>query len=75
MTRRSSHEVVKEIGETLTTEPRSVTEISEEIEARKQAVGRWLNTLHEAGLIEHCTSGNKKLYSKPGEVRLEISEQ
>ena len=75
MTRRSSHEVVKEIGESLTTEPRSVTEISEEIEAKRLAVGRWLNTLHEAGLVELRKSGTKKLYSKPEEVHLEISEQ
>lgn len=75
MARRSSKDVVREIGNALTTEPRSVTEISEGIEARRLAVGRWLNTLHEAGLVEHREDGNKKLYSKSDEVHLEISEQ
>lgn len=75
MTRRSSQDVVREIGNSLTTEPRSVTEISNGIDAKRLAVGRWLNTLHEAGLIEYRDGGNKKLYSKPDEIRLQVVEQ
>lgn len=74
MSRRSSQDVVREIGNALTTEPRSVTEISEDIDAKRLAVGRWLNTLHEAGLVEYRDGGNTKLYSKPDEIRLEIVE-
>jgi len=72
--RRSSQDVVREIGNALTTEPQSIIEISEETEAEKRSVGRWLNILHEAGLVEYRDGGNTKLYSKPDEVRLEVVE-
>lgn len=72
MASRSSKDLVEEIGSALTTEPQSITEIVEQIEAGKNPVGDWLRVLREAGLVEFERSGARKLYSKPDEVVLEI---
>jgi predicted transcriptional regulator len=73
--RRSSREIVEDIGQALTTEPQSVTEISEEMDGRPKHVGKWLQSLKAAGLIEGEKQGTKKLYWKPDAVVLEVVEQ
>lgn len=72
MPSRSSKNLVLDIGSALTTEPKSVTEVCEEIEAGPNAVGDWLRILRDAGLVEFKKEGSRKLYSKPSEVTLEI---
>jgi len=69
---RSSKGLVEEIGSALTTEPQSISEIVEQIEAGRNPVGDWLRVLRDAGLVEFRRSGARKLYSKPDEVVLEV---
>jgi len=71
---KSSKDLVREIGSALTTEPRSISEVAEEIDAGRNPVGDWLRVLRDAGLVEFERSGARKLYSKPDEVVLEIEE-
>jgi predicted transcriptional regulator len=59
----------------LTTDGKSVSEVAEEIDAGLNPVGDWLRVLRDAGLVEFEESGASKLYSKPDEVVLEISDR
>lgn len=72
MGQRSSRDLVKDIGQALTTEPQSVTEVSDELDREPNYVGKWLKVLKQAGLIKGRREGSKKLYWKPDEVVLEV---
>jgi predicted transcriptional regulator len=72
--KESSKDLVREIGSALTTEPQSISEVAEEIDAGRNPVGDWLSVLRDAGLVEFERSGARKLYSKPDEVVLEITD-
>ena len=71
----SSKDLVRRIGSALTTDGKSVTEIAEEIDAGMNPVGDWLRVLRRADLVEYEKRGSRKLYSKPGEVGLEIADK
>lgn len=65
MGRNGSRQLVQKIGETLTTEPTSIKEISEELSSDRKAVTAYLEALSEGGLIKEEKVGRQRLFWKP----------
>jgi len=75
MARTSSRDLVKQIGQALSTKPQTVTEISDSIDREPNHVGAWLRALKAGGFIEGRKEGAKKLYWLPDDVVLEVVEE
>lgn len=63
MGRRSSRELVQQIGEALEARPKSIQEIADEIGADWKAVERYLDSLAAAGIADEEQSGRSRLFS------------
>jgi predicted transcriptional regulator len=63
MGRRSSRELVGDIAAALTSEPQSIQEISDAVEADRQSVTKYLEELEEAGIVKEQKSGRTRKFT------------
>lgn len=67
MSQNTIEEILKGIGSTVSTEPRSVSEITEEVDCNQKTAAKYLRALQDSGLLETWTIDRIRLYwIKPG---------
>lgn len=61
----STEETIQKLGDTLTTDPKSIKEICEETGVGRQAAAKYLKALAGSGLIKQDKIGRKRVFWKP----------
>lgn len=63
MSRKSAREIIKQVLDSVSDNPKSIHEIAQEIGSNWESVKDYLVSLKEAGLLEEVSVGNKRVFS------------